>query len=227
MIETAQRAFILHTRPYQEHKVLVDCFTRELGRVAAVTYLPKSPKSDKKGLLQPFYPLSLSFSGQSSLKTLKQIESASKSIQLVGNALYSGFYLNELLVRLLPELMPCEELFCIYSDTLKKLAQGEPIEITLRSFESALLAELGVSVDFSVIFNEHVPEWVYLSEQGFVPALQLPKLPSFKSEHLIAIAHQQLDDKEVLSCYKLLMRQIFSGLLGDKPLNSRKLFKRE
>ncbi|WP_448548796.1 DNA repair protein RecO [Thalassotalea fusca] len=227
MIATLQRAFILHTRPYQEHKLLVDCFTREQGRVAAVAYLPKSLKSDKKGLLQPFYPLKMSFTGHSNLKTIKQLESASKSIKLSGNALYSGFYLNELLVRLLPEQMPCEEFFMVYSETLKHLARGESIEPALRLFENALLSELGMSLDFSEIFAQQEQDWVYLAEQGFFPASAYPHLPSFKSDHLMAIANQQLIDKQVLSCYKVLMRQIFSGLLGDKPLNSRALFKRE
>ena len=227
MIASAQQAFILHTRPYQDHKVLVDCLTRKDGRVAAVAYLPKSKKSDKKGLLQPFYPLSVSFSGNTTLKTLKQLESHGKSLKLAGNALYSGFYLNELLVRLLPEQMPCDDLFGTYVDCLNQLAAGQLLEPILRTFENALLAELGMSIDFSCVMTSAEQEWVYIAERGFAPAIHFPKMRPFKREHLIAIANQQLSDKRVLSCYKLLMRQIFSGLLGDKPLNSRILFKRE
>jgi len=224
MEELEQSAFLLHSRPYRENQILLEFLTAQQGKISAISYLGKSLKSNKKALLQPFTPLKIILKGQGNLKYLKRVEPAKKSYQLVGNYLYSGFYLNELQVRLLGEHIPYDELFCQYQQSIEKLAQQVPIEVVLRKFENILLEELGMTIDYSPVFSENVPNYYYYPERGFLPAVNKLAQPSYNSLHLQAIAKNDLSAKGVMQTYKILMRQIINHLLDGKPLNSRKLF---
>ena len=145
-------------------------------------------------------------------------------LDCIGNYLYSGFYLNELQVRLLGEHIPYDELFCQYKQSIENLSQQVSIEIVLRKFESILLEELGMTIDYSPVFSENTPNYYYFPEQGFQPAANKLAQPCYNSLHLQAIAQDNLSAKEVMQTYKILMRQIINHLLDGKPLNSRKLF---
>lgn len=221
-----QAAFILHTKPFRDNQLIVDLLTEQGGKVSAVVYNGKTQKSNKKGLLQPFLPLQVVLKGKGQLKNLSRIETNQRSYPLIGNYVFSGFYLNELLVRLLGEHIECPELFHQYTLSLQDLAAQKPIEKTLRSFEITLLDELGQSFDFSGVFESNERFFYYVLEEGFVPVLTKMTLPQYRREHLIAIAQECIDDEQVLRTFKLLMRQVINNLLGGKPLNSRKLFKR-
>lgn len=223
MIATPQLAFLLHSRPYKENQLLLDFITEHDGRISAITYTGNKLKTSKKALFQPFSPLHISFSGKSALKKITLAESAGKSFHLQNTYLYSGFYINELLIRLLPETSPCSVLFQSYLEVLEALKQQADIEIQLRSFELVLLDELGVSLDFSEVYHHQADYFYYLFEEGFVPAINKLSQPCYDKRHLQAIAEQQLSP-EVLYTFKRLMRQVLSPLLGHKPLNSRKLF---
>lgn len=224
MEEFEQSAFLLHSRPYRENQILLEFLTAQQGKISAISYLGKSLKSNKKALLQPFTPLKIVLKGQGNLKYLKRVEPDSKSYQLVGNYLYSGFYLNELQVRLLGEHIPYNELFCQYQQSIKQLAEKNSIECILRDFEKSLLEELGMSIDFSPVFSENDTNYYYFPEQGFMPAISKLAQPCYNSQHLQAIAQEDPSNKEVMQTYKILMRQIINHLLDGKPLNSRKLF---
>lgn len=235
-----QKAFVLHVRPYQENQQLVDLLTEYNGRVSALVYVGQSKRSIKKALLQPFLPLNVTFKENGirnhSLKILTRVEANSKSYVLTKNSLYSAFYLNELLIRLLTDDIICEMLFFKYQSTIAALSQGVAIAPQLRIFELSLLDELGLSLDFTPVFennNENVVGFYYLAEQGFIPAYSYAikniTTPWFNTLHLQAIAEQnydrnKLESKEVEHTFKLLMRHIFYHLLEGKPLNSRKLF---
>ena len=110
------RAYLLHSRPFRDSSLLVNLLSEEHGHVSAIVYVGNSKKSNKKGLLQPFACLQIELKGQGDLKTLSRLEHAEKSINLTSHHLYSGFYLNELMVRLLPET-------CLFF----RKAQGCPI----------------------------------------------------------------------------------------------------
>jgi len=238
MEETEQLAFVLHTRAYREHQQLVTLLTECDGKVTAVVYAGKTNRSNKKALLQPLTPLKVILAGRTSLKKIKQIESVGKSIFLKGNYLYSAFYLNELLVRLLAEHVSCELLFHQYQKSFYALAEQQPLELILREFELTLLEELGLSFDFSPVFTQPDAHFYYLPEQGFIDVESLAERmsdgasvtqlsqPCYPGEHLKAIAEQCVDSTEVLYVFKLLMRQVLNQLLGNKPLHSRKLFKK-
>jgi len=230
MIE--QHAYVLHTRPYRENQQLVDLLTEFDGKVTALVYVGQSKRSIKKGLIQPFLPLKLMLKSQGSFKYIKHINSVGKSLPLVKHSLFSAFYLNELLIRLLTEQIACQELFSQYQETIAALAKGEDIAPKLRQFEIALLAELGLSFDFSPIFEHDVSYFYYIAEQGFVPEYAaIPKNRSkcFDKFHLQVISQGTSSGNESITpdaanTFKLLMRQVINQLLGNKPLNSRKLF---
>ena len=96
-----QPAFVLHSYPYKETSLIVDLFTRDHGRVAVVAKGAKRPLSKLRGVLQTFQPLSVSWSGKSELRTLIDAEWVGGMLPIERNALLCGFYLNELLVKLI------------------------------------------------------------------------------------------------------------------------------
>ncbi len=221
---TEQAAFLLHSRPYRENQVIVELLTENEGKVSAIGYVGKTQKSNKKGLLQPFLPLTVLLKGKANLKNLSRVEACQKSYALSGNFLYSGFYLNELLVRLLGEHISCQSLYLQYQNSIAALAKQEPIEQVLRQFETVLLEELGMCFDFSPVFESDQSHFYYLPEQGFIPALAKLNSPRYQREHIQEIALQAFSSSDVLRSYKILMRQVINHLLAGQPLNSRKLF---
>ena len=232
-----QKAFVLHSRPFQENQQLVELLTEHEGKISALVYVGQSKRSIKKGMIQPFLPLKLMLkNNQGSLQRITHIEATANAYQLTKNCLYSGFYINELLVRLLNSDIVCETLFNQYHLTLSALSENAPIAQQLRQFELCLLDELGLSFDFNPVFNEdnnNVVGFYYVAEEGFVPAYKYAinsiTTSWFTTEHLQAIAEHVHHDKVVISkevehTFKLLMRDVLNHLLGGKPLNSRKLF---
>ncbi|MBL4941317.1 MAG: DNA repair protein RecO [Colwellia sp.] len=232
-----QKVFVLHSRPFQENQLLIELLTEHKGKISALVYVGQSKRSIKKGMMQPFLPLKLTFKdNNTSLKRITHVETTAPSYVLSKDNLYSGFYINELLVRLINEDIVCEALFNQYQLTLSALSENLPIAPQLRQFELCLLAELGLSFDFSPVFNENsdnVAGFYYVAEQGFVPAYQYAittiNTPWFNTEHLQVIAEHIHHDKVLLhkdaaQTFKLLMRLVINHLLDGKPLNSRKLF---
>lgn len=225
MVEQEQAAFILHSRPYRENQQIVELLTQHHGKVAAITYVSHTGKSSKKSLLQPFLPINVVLSGASSLQKLIRVEASAKSFSLEKERLYSAFYLNELLVRLLPEHQESPDLFALYQESLVALNNAQSIELILRAFETQLLEELGQTIDFSLL-EELSAEYIhYLPDTGFQLSDETNKhLPKYTWLDMQAIASGELSSSSVRQSYKKLMRQIINHLLGGKPLNSRKLF---
>lgn len=222
-----QSAYLLHSRPIRDNKVIAEFITKNNGKISAIAYVGNSAKSRKKPLLQPFIPLSIVLKGKKTLPTLSQIESTGKPFLLTGDHLYSAFYLNELQVRLLGEHIPYDELFLRYHASLTALANKQTIEPILRQFETILLEELGVSIDYSIVFEENYLHYYYIPEQGFTGVSETNRREIlFSKEHLLAIAQQDFSQPGVMKSYKLIMRQVFNHLLGGSTLNSRQLFNR-
>ncbi len=115
-----QPAYLLHRRPFRDSSQLVELFTAEHGRLSLVARgVHRKARGGSTGaMLQPFVPLLVSFSGRGELKTLTHTEVAGRPQRLSGATLFSGFYLNELLVRLLHRYDPHPPLFASYGDTL-------------------------------------------------------------------------------------------------------------
>ena len=137
-------AFVLQTWDWKETSLLVEFFTLTHGKVIAVARGAKRPSSHFRGILTPFSPLKISFSGQNDVKNLSKAQWMGGFFPIEGEALFSAFYVNELLVRLLVREDPLEGLFGSYVEVLKSLAQGEGShEVALRSFELDLMTALG------------------------------------------------------------------------------------
>ena len=134
-----QLAYVLHSRPYRETSALVDFLTPQ-GRLRAVL---RSARGKAGTLARPFVPLEIEFRGRGELKNVGRMESAGISTWLNGEALFSGLYLNELLIRLLPAEDPHPSIFDHYAATLLALAEGRPLEPLLRAFEWRLLDDVG------------------------------------------------------------------------------------
>lgn len=135
--------YVLHAYAYKETSLIVEVLTRRHGRLGILARGARRPRSALRGLLLAFQPLRLSWSGASELSTLHTAEWSGGEAALAGTGLMCGFYLNELLMRLLPREDPHEALFDAYGECLARLAAGEPQAIVLRRFERRLLAELG------------------------------------------------------------------------------------
>lgn len=219
-----QRGYVLHTRAYKESSVLVNLLVDGQGRIDCVARLG-SGRSSIKSILQPFQPLLFELAGRSSLKNLYQVEAASPAVPLSGDVMFAGFYLNELLVRCLGIEHGAEQLFFVYHKTLMAMAAGFS-QAQLRYFEVELLKELGVMPSLNLDVD-HAPieaDFYYrlMSEEGFSSALG-PKSNHYRGEMLLALETGQLHQDDFKQA-KLLMRQLLSAVLGDKPLKSRALF---
>jgi DNA repair protein RecO (recombination protein O) len=138
-----EAGYVLHTYPYKETSLIVELFTRRFGRVALLARGARRPRSAMRGMLLSFHPLSLSFSGSAELGNLHSAEWAGALQPLAGQGLMCGFYLNELLLRLLPREDPHEGLFDAYAGALEELSRLPDASAVLRAFEKRLLAELG------------------------------------------------------------------------------------
>ncbi|WP_345488624.1 DNA repair protein RecO [Orbus sasakiae] len=223
-----QRAFVLHNRPYSETSLMVDLFIESKGRITAIAKGARRKRSALKGLLQPFTPLIVQYSGNGNVKTLSQVEASSLSLPLFGHALYSGFYLNELIHRVIVSEVDSSELFQAYLEALQQLAQHIHPEKVLRQFELILLESLGYSVDFehcSATGDAIVDSmyYQYQPEQGFISSL-MQNSTSYTGKELRAFADKNFNDADSLKAAKRFTRMALKPYVGSKPFKSRELF---
>jgi len=224
-----QPAFVVHARAYRDSSFLVDCFTPDYGRICAIARGVRRGKNNQRALLNPFIPLLISLQGKSSLKLLVSLESTGQRLHLTGVRLYSGLYLNELLLRVLSEWDSCPSLFQHYTAALRALAGDTDIELVLRRFEKHLLHELGYAIDWHCEANSEQalkPDaWYRLDVQaGFIPVAPGATGNCYMGAWLLDIARDQYSSPEVKKAAKHISRTLLQPLLGDKPLQSRQLF---
>jgi DNA repair protein RecO (recombination protein O) len=134
-----QPGFVLHSYAWRETSLIVETFTREFGRVAVVARGAKRPTSQFRGLLSPFNPIALSWSGRNEIKTLVRAEWLGGMQPLRGDSLLAAFYANELLVRLLARGDAHQQTFGSYVELLQSLACTTRHDAALRTFELDLL----------------------------------------------------------------------------------------
>ncbi len=139
-------AYMLHSVPWRETSLLIQVFSRDHGIVALVAKGAKRPYSSLRTILAGFQPLLLSWSGAGEVKTLTRADNAGLR-PLSGRALMSAWYMNELLLHLLPREDPHPTLFEAYDDALIQLAAGAGAASALRRFEWVLLHETGYGLD--------------------------------------------------------------------------------
>lgn len=223
-----QPAFVLHSYPYKETSLIVDVFSRDYGRVALIAKGAKRPHSKLRGVLQTFQPLSLGWSGKAEVRTLTAAEWIGGLLPLEKSALLCGFYLNELLVKLLARDDPHPALFDHYIATLNQLAHDEPAPIVLRKFERALLKETGVGGKLTVCVNTGNPveaEQVYVVDPERGPRIAHPadNTPRVTGKTLLDMENEDYADSTTQMQSKFLMRFLLAHHLGGAPLNTRQI----
>lgn len=224
MVQMVSRpAFVLHSRPYKETSALVDLFTPQ-GRLRAVM---RGARSRAGSQVRAFVPLEVELRGKGELKTLARAEPTATGYFLQGDALFSGLYLNELLLRLLPPEAAYEALFEHYSLTLTAMAGQRALEPLLRAFEWRLLQELGYG--FSLELDRfakpiEAKSWYRLSTEGGLEPVEMLAPGLFLGADLLAMREADWRSPTALKAAKRLMRQALAMHLGSKPLSSRELF---
>lgn len=231
-----QPAYVLHQRPYQDSSAIVELFTPEYGRVGVVAKGIKRPKSPWRGLLQAFQPVLVSWVGRGELATLTGVDAQGEVLRMPPAVMASGFYLNELLMRLLHRHEAQVELFSCYDSTVRQLASlaadrqppvGE-LEVALRRFELRLLASLG----YALVLDHDVASGVPIERERLY-RYQLERGPLAAGDDtegivvhggtLLALNNGRLETDEERREAKRLMRAVLGRHLGDKPMFSRQL----
>jgi len=139
-------AYVLHRYDWSESSLILDVFTRHYGRVALVARGAKKPSSSFRPILLPMQPLHIAFGGDAEIRNLKSAEWQGGHVMPSGEALLSGYYLNELLMRLLARDDPHPVLFDAYAATVELLASqnADMLQLALRTFELRLLRDIGL-----------------------------------------------------------------------------------
>lgn len=220
-------AFVLHTRAYRNSSLILELFTMRHGRIAVMARSARGPRSRYQGKLQLFAPMLVSYSGRSDLKNLGNVELNGLSYQLEGTPLLCGFYLNELLMRLLKHEDPYQRIYEYYQNTLNSLERNEQYEFQLRYFEKNLLSELGYGLPLThdVTTGCEISDagfYRYLPSHGFVQSESNPEDKMiFSGATLRAFDQENLIESHDCRQIKALMRAVLSSHLGEKPLSSR------
>jgi DNA repair protein RecO (recombination protein O) len=228
--QESREAFILHSHAYRETSLLLEVLTRSFGRMSMVARGVRSPRSTLRGVLLAFQPLALSWFGKGEVRTLARAEWTGGQPFLHGKALLCGFYLNELLLRLVPREDPHDALFARYRDTLSRLASEADSAPALRSFEKALLKELGYGMMLErdgASGGEVDPAktYSYDPERGPIEASASAAEPLVSGRTLLDMARDDYDDPQTQQQAKALMRVLINHRLEHRPLKSRQVFR--
>ncbi len=231
-----QPAYVLHTQPYQNTSLLVDFFCIDHGRMRAVAKGARRQTSRTRSFLQPFQPLLISLVGRSELKTLSHVEGSVNAFNLQGVRLFSGLYLNELLVRLLQWQECHPALYDSYQQAIIALQGDGNLNVILRRFELSLLDELGYGIDMEIDSATGLPiesdaHYLFEPSVGFERvadvALRTQNISVFSGREIQALKSLALTETSLTSAARRLTRIALQPLLGDAPLISRELFLRQ
>ena len=220
--------YLIHHRKYRERSHIVHLFTQEHGRVDGILRQTPPPQ---------YQPICLQASGKSELKNFTKLEIVNQPIFFFGDAFFSGFYLNEILLRLCPLEVQMEQSFAQYAHTLTQLQQlaqqADPNQFLnqiLRHFEHELLEDLGYALDFSTDANQLEIQaslnYIFQLNEGFIPTAQASRATLNGQQILSMCQYEKGRDfgLEQLQLLTKLYRQMISSLLGDRPLKSRQLW---
>ena len=223
-----QPGYVLHSYPYQETSLIIEVFTREFGRVAMVAKGAKRPHSPLRSVLMPFHSLTLDWSGRADLKTLRTAEWRGAFRLLNGRALICGFYLNELLLKLLHRDDAHDALFDAYELTMQALFDGNDHAVVLRCFEKRLLSELGYALLLDREADTLQPlqpqcRYSYIIDRGPVASDTLQNGLELLGQTLIDMHADNYTSSVTQQQSKSLMRHLIGHYLGNQTLHSRQL----
>ena len=232
-------AYVLHRYDWSESSLILEVFTRQYGRVALVARGAKKPNSSFRPILLPLQPLHLAFGGDAEIRTLKSAEWQGGHVMPTGDGLLSGYYLNELLMRLLARDDPHPALFDAYATTVQLVASqsADTLQLALRAFELRLLRDIGLlpALDMEtatlVPLEPHTP-YVLVAESGLRQAHGDDR-SSLPGEHWLVL-QQSLADKAAFSdtlracipaatALKTQLRALLHYHCGVKVLKTRQM----
>ena len=223
-------AYVLHRRKYRETSLLLDIFSSDHGRVTLVAKGARRNTKQQSVTFDPYQRYRVSWVARTELGTLVDIEAEQNAIPLKKAQVFSGFYMNELIISLLHRHEPHPDLFDAYEKALKQLAEDEPEDRVLRYFEKALLQTLGYGLvlDSDVHSGEPVQsDKQYMYEFEYGPTIvngHKEKGLLVSGTTLLALEKETLEQETHLREAKYLLRAILSHYLGNRKLASRELY---
>jgi DNA repair protein RecO (recombination protein O) len=231
-VHEAEPGYVLHTYPFKETSLIVEVFTCAHGRVPLMAKGARRPKSALRGLLMPFQPLLLWWSGRSELRLLHRVEWLAGHPQLSGMPLICAFYLNELLLKLLARDDAHEGLFGGYEAALAALRGQESPAVVLRRFEKRLLAEIGYGLllecDCQGSLIDPLARYTYVPERGplCVSGAEVERAPvAVSGRTLLDMAREDYANPQTVVESRALMRHVLSHHLAGQELHTRQLLR--
>jgi DNA repair protein RecO (recombination protein O) len=221
-----EAGYVLHTYPYKETSLIVELLARRFGRVALLARGARRPRSAMRGVLLSFQALRVSWSASAELGNLISAEWAGALLPLAGRSLMCGFYLNELLLRLLPRDDPHEALFDFYGEALIRLSTAGDAAVVLRAFEKRLLAELGYApiLDRDAASRPIDPDRLYAYEPERGPTAvngTRGDLPVVRGRTLLDVAADDYTSPQTREEARHLMRALIGERLHGQVLHTR------
>lgn len=222
-----ERAYILHQRSYRNSSQLLDCLAENHGRVSLVAQGSRRTAKGQSALLQSFLPLRISWVRRGELGRLTHVEPEQPAPVLPGKSLLAGYYLNELLLRLLAKGDPNGEIFASYRSCLAELAGSTAVARALRLFELHLLRALGYGLELECDVDTGEPIepgrcYRVEAERGVYLSSGTAADPdTYLGRDLIALRDGSLGDEQALRSAQRLLGGLLELYLGDRPLKTR------
>jgi DNA repair protein RecO (recombination protein O) len=221
-------AYVLHQYAYRDTSRIIEVFTGEYGRLSLFARGANGPKSASKGLLRPFQRLLVSWSGRGDAGQLVGVEIDGALTQLPPSRLMSGFYLNELLLKLTERLDPHAQVFDSYAQCIGALSGGAAEEASLRLFEKRLLEELGYGLELSRAASgepiEPEGHYRYQLEHGAQPCLA-DAPGAVAGQSLTDLLQERFIDAVSLRDAKRILRSAIDACLDGRALKSREVMR--
>lgn len=220
-------AYLLHAYPYSETSLIIEIFARDYGRVPMLARGARRPRSALRGVLHAFQPLELGWFGGGEVKTLAKAEWLGGVPFLQGEGLMLGYYLNELLLKLLPREDAHAVLFDAYASALAALSCGATETAELRRFEKTLLRELGYGLLLERdIYGDPIEGerlYRYQVERGAIDATESDAGLTTHGATLLDLAADNYSSTRSLAESKQLMRFLLAHHLGSQTLQTRRV----
>lgn len=225
-----QPAYVLHQRDYRDTSKILDVFTRDFGRVTLFARAVRGSKGGLASVLQLFQPLLISWSSKSDAGQLTHAELVGEPGALPPSRLMSGFYLNELLLKLLHQHDPHADVFELYGHAVLALKHEADELAALRRFEKRLLDLLGFGLTLQQEGEtgagiEPGRNYRYVHELGPVAIEAEPNAAKgvFSGRTLLALAHDDFTDAACRADARYLLRAVFDRLLEGRTLQTREI----
>lgn len=227
-----QPAYVLHHRPYRDTSRILELFTPEHGRITVFARGARGGRKSASSLipmLQPFNRLLVSWSGRGEAGQLTGAEFDGAVSSLPPDRLVSGFYLNELLLKLFARHDAQPDVFALYAETIESLKSDSDVMRRLRVFEKRLLelTGYGLSLKTDALSGQALDaraSYHYRLEQGAVRTHDVAEGPLiFSGASLLSLAREDLADPAICNDARRLLRAALERVLDGRVLNTRRV----